>query len=201
MKISITSLFVAGLVLISTSGVGAANKNGNPGNGGNGSGKSNAVQTGNNTGVAKTTFKSNGTQTVSKSSSGQMGSSNGSQHSPAKFSNSQTSKNYHTQHGAKFSHGYFYSGKSHSHWSHYCYWERFGCYCYWCPCTSCYYYWCEPAACYYPVTYATTVAPSANVPLIAINNVNGNGSSINTASVGGGAPTQQPAIGSELPRP
>jgi hypothetical protein len=62
--------------------------------------------------------------------------------------------NYHVQHGVQFTHGYYYNGFNHTHWS-YCYWDsRYSCYLYYDPCCSCYYYWCQPARCYYPVCYA-----------------------------------------------
>ena len=61
--------------------------------------------------------------------------------------------NYHTTHGTRFQHGYFYRGHSHSHWTYQRYDSRYGCVCYYDPCCSCWYYWCEPASCYYPVTY------------------------------------------------
>ena len=68
--------------------------------------------------------------------------------------------NYHLTYGKSFSHGYFYPGKYHDHWSFKCWWPKYGCYTYWCPSTSCYYYWCEPANCYYPVSYCSYAAPT-----------------------------------------
>jgi hypothetical protein len=61
--------------------------------------------------------------------------------------------NYHQNYGTRFAHGYFYSGRSHNHWSYSRYDSRYGCTCYYDPCCSCWYYWCEPVSCYYPVTY------------------------------------------------
>ena len=69
--------------------------------------------------------------------------------------------NYHLTSGKSFSHGYFYPGKSHNHWTYQCYWNKYGCNCYWCPYTSCYYYWCEPSCCYYPISYVTVAPPVA----------------------------------------
>src|SRR5437870_8071136 len=61
--------------------------------------------------------------------------------------------NYHLSHGVKFSHGYFYRGLNHYHWSHRYYDSKFDRYCYYDPCTCCYYYWCQPYQCYYPCDY------------------------------------------------
>jgi hypothetical protein len=60
---------------------------------------------------------------------------------------------YHLQHGTKFSQGYFFKGKQHTHWTSRSFDKRYGCWTYYCPSTCCSYYWCEPACCYYPVTY------------------------------------------------
>src|SRR4051812_1189709 len=60
-----------------------------------------------------------------------------------------STSNYHLNFGKSFSHGFFYEGKNHNHWTYSCYWSKFGCQCYWCPSTLCYYYWCEPKCCYY----------------------------------------------------
>jgi hypothetical protein len=68
--------------------------------------------------------------------------------------------NYHLNYGKSFSHGFYYPGKFHDHWSFKCWWPKYGCYTYWCPSTSCYYYWSEPANCYYPVSYASYAAPT-----------------------------------------
>ncbi len=63
-------------------------------------------------------------------------------------------KDYHLTYGVKSKQGfYYYKGYSHSHWSHQCWYPKYGCNCYWCPCTLVYYYWCVPDECYYPVTY------------------------------------------------
>ena len=61
--------------------------------------------------------------------------------------------NYHLTNGTRFDHGYFYRGRSHSHWSSQRYDARYGCTCYYDPCCSTWYYWCQPANCYYPVSY------------------------------------------------
>jgi hypothetical protein len=65
-------------------------------------------------------------------------------------------KDYHRTHGVSFKHGYFYKGKTHTHWSHSCWSPRYGCNIYWCPSTCCWYYWCQPYNCYFPVSYCPT---------------------------------------------
>ncbi len=61
--------------------------------------------------------------------------------------------NYHLQHGHSFSHGYYYIGPNHYHWSHH-YWDnRYGCYLYYDPGLRMYYYWHAPHYCFYPITY------------------------------------------------
>src|SRR5207302_3218553 len=55
--------------------------------------------------------------------------------------------------GTKFSHGYFYPGKYHDHWSFSCWDARYRCRLYWDSGCFCYYYWCPVAACYYAVRY------------------------------------------------
>jgi len=73
------------------------------------------------------------------------------------------SKPYLQTFGKSFSHGTFYPGKSHNHWTYQCYSSKYGCNCYWCPYTTCYYYWCEPKCCYYPISYVAS-APPVQVP-------------------------------------
>jgi hypothetical protein len=75
------------------------------------------------------------------------------------------SKGYHHNFGKSFSHGFFYPGKSHNHWSYQCYSPKYGCTCYWCPSTTCYYYWCEPKCCYYPISYVTFAPPVCAPPI------------------------------------
>ncbi len=89
---------------------------------------------------------------------------------PAKFKTAPhvVAKNYHLTAGKSFSHGYCYPGHHHHHWSHYCWWPRFGCYTYWDPCTCGYYYWSPVHTCYYPVSYATVVAPVASTNVIDV---------------------------------
>src|SRR5438105_4497679 len=66
---------------------------------------------------------------------------------PTSFRNTRKlDKTYHTTHGREFSHGRFYEGRNHYHWTHYTWWPRFGCYTYWCPSSSCYYYYSETAS-------------------------------------------------------
>jgi hypothetical protein len=108
-------------------------------------------------------------------------------------------RDYHLTHGRSFQYGYFYPGRSHYHWTHYCWWPRFGCYTYWCPSTSCYYYYSETASCYYPVSYAETVTPTASNQLIDIN-VNNNNNNNNT-NVVNAAPTVPTAVPVPVPTP
>jgi len=92
---------------------------------------------------------------------GMSSSSGGGSHKSAMsagkpFGNGNVAKstnNYHLQHGNKFSQGYFYKGKQHTHWTSRSYNKQYGCWTYYCPSTRCSYYWCEPACCYYPVSY------------------------------------------------
>lgn len=72
--------------------------------------------------------------------------------------------NYHLTKGTKFSQGYFYQGKNHSHWTCHRWDARYGCTCYFDPCCSCWYYWCEIDICYYPVTYCPHQVYSGTVP-------------------------------------
>lgn len=70
---------------------------------------------------------------------------------------------YHLQFGKSFSHGFYYPGKSHSHWSYWGYSKTYGVNCYWCPYTKSYYYWHESSSRYYPVSYIGS-APPVRVP-------------------------------------
>ena len=67
---------------------------------------------------------------------------------------------YYKNHGKKFSHGYFYHGRDHRHWSYRGWSKRYGCYCYWDSGCRCWYYWSEPKCCYYPISYATVCTPT-----------------------------------------
>jgi hypothetical protein len=70
------------------------------------------------------------------------------------------SSSFLNSHGTKFSGGYCYMGKDHSHWTYSCYSTGYGCNFYWCPYACCYYYWCEPAGCYYPYSYIKVCPPT-----------------------------------------
>jgi hypothetical protein len=70
------------------------------------------------------------------------------------------SSGYHTRHGHKFSHGYYYRGRDHSHWTHRRYWAKYRTTCYWDPGTRGWYYWCPSRACYYPVSYIAVEPPA-----------------------------------------
>jgi hypothetical protein len=87
-----------------------------------------------------------------------------SYNSRGNYSSHDSHYNYHHDYGTRFSHGYYYYGRNHDHWTHRYYWPRYGCDCYWCPSTSCWYYWCEPRCCYLPVScieYAPPVIQSS----------------------------------------
>ena len=83
--------------------------------------------------------------------------------------------NYHMKNGTKFSHGYYYKGQYHNHWSKYCWNSSYGCYLYYDPCCFSWYYWCPVAFCYYPVSYCpygtyywgTEVVATADAPVTA----------------------------------
>ena len=77
-----------------------------------------------------------------------------------KFNNSKAVANYHLTVGKSFSHGYYYPGKNHCHWTNYCWWPSFNCFVNWDPCTLCYYYWCPADNCFYPISYAQIVVPT-----------------------------------------
>ncbi|HEX3314825.1 MAG TPA: hypothetical protein VHR72_08045, partial [Gemmataceae bacterium] len=87
-----------------------------------------------------------------------------------KFKSPNKVANYNLKFGKTFAFGTYYQGKHHHHWTSYGWWSRFGCYVYWDPYVSCYYYWSDANQCYYPIAYADTVAPTANAPLIDIDN-------------------------------
>jgi opacity protein-like surface antigen len=70
------------------------------------------------------------------------------------------SKGYHLRYGHKFSHGYYYRGRDHHHWTHRRYWAKYRTTCYWDPGTRCWYYWCPSRACYYPVGYIAVEPPA-----------------------------------------
>jgi hypothetical protein len=63
--------------------------------------------------------------------------------------------------GHRFSHGYFYRGANHRHWTSRCWSRRYGCACYRCPSAHSWYYWCAPQGCYYPVSYIRMAPPCA----------------------------------------
>jgi|SRR6516165_383210 hypothetical protein len=67
---------------------------------------------------------------------------------------------YFSHYGTKFSHGYYYKGSHHRHWTSW-YWNpSWGCWFYWCPSTCCYYYWYAPTGCFYPASYAEYAPPT-----------------------------------------
>jgi hypothetical protein len=68
-------------------------------------------------------------------------------------------RSYHETRGEKFSHGYFYRGRDHFHWTYRYFWSRYGCDCFYCPSTCCWYYWYEPKGCYFPTSYINFATP------------------------------------------
>jgi hypothetical protein len=70
------------------------------------------------------------------------------------------STGYHLRHGHKFSHGYYYRGRDHGHWTHRRYWPKYHTTCYWDPGTRGWYYWSPAQACYYPISYITVAPPA-----------------------------------------
>jgi hypothetical protein len=74
---------------------------------------------------------------------------------------------YSQSRGTSFSHGHYYSGRDHYHWTYRYYWQRYGCDCYYCPSTCGWYYWCEPRCCYYPVSYINYAPPSSSAAAAA----------------------------------
>jgi hypothetical protein len=63
------------------------------------------------------------------------------------------------RHGTRFAGGYCYKGRHHCHWTHRCWWDRYGCCTYWCPSAQSWYYWYETDRCFYPVSYIETATP------------------------------------------
>ncbi len=123
-----------------------------------------------------TSHSNHSSQGQSQSGKGQMDHKD-SKHGDSKQGRSGSERNYHTEHGKKFSHGYFYYGKEHSHWSYSCWFPRYSCECYYCPSACCWYYWCEPRCSYLPVTCIETAPPSV---LTTVNVQNTNTAVANT---------------------
>jgi hypothetical protein len=97
----------------------------------------------------------------SHSSQGTPKNGGGSYHPMNQGSGVHPNKNFYAMnHGKPFSHGFFYPGKEHHHWTYYCWWDKYHCNCYWCPYTCCWYYWCPSAVCYYPVSYVNIAPPT-----------------------------------------
>src|SRR5262249_241266 len=88
-----------------------------------------------------------------------------------------------------FNGGLCFKGKNHCHWTYYCWYPSYSCYCYWCPYSCCYYYWCEPQQCYYPISYITTAPPTTTVSQ-AVNGQNTGGSPGRTQAQGAPAGPQ-----------
>jgi hypothetical protein len=69
---------------------------------------------------------------------------------------------YHQVHGTRFSHGYYYRGIHHRHWSRTVWSARHRCYFFYDPWCRAYFYWCRPAGCYFPVSYFKTAPPDGS---------------------------------------
>ena len=65
----------------------------------------------------------------------------------------QPSGHYYVNHGHQFSHGWYYTGRHHCHWSYHYWYVSFGCWIYYDPDLYCWYYFCVPLDCYYPISY------------------------------------------------
>lgn len=72
---------------------------------------------------------------------------------------SSSGKSFQQQFGKSFSHGFYFQGRSHNHWTYSGYSSKFGCICYWCPHTHSYYYWSQSAGNYYPLSYIGFAPP------------------------------------------
>jgi hypothetical protein len=141
----ILSVVVAGVSI----GAAVAGPGGGKGPGGNGGGNGGGKPSGGN---SHPSFPSHVSHSPSNNHWGMSSSFKGS--------NFSSKGNYHVNFGKSFSHGFFYQGKNHNHWSFSCYWPKYGCNTYWCPSACCYYYWCEPASCYYPISYVSYAPPT-----------------------------------------
>jgi len=86
---------------------------------------------------------------------------------------------YCKEHGVKFSHGFFYVGKAHKHFTEKWHDYRFGIELFWDPHARSPYYWCEGHGVYYPLRYIDTVPHTAKGPGPVVNG---------KAVVGGAAP-------------
>jgi hypothetical protein len=113
---------------------------------------------------------------------------NGSGSSKNSFSN------YHQTFGTKFSHGYFYKGNHHRHWTSWYWSPSYGCYFYWCPYASCYYYWSAPQQCYYPVSYIAVAPPSLAPVATAAAAANAAATTSQVVNVNNGTPPLPGAV-------
>jgi hypothetical protein len=66
---------------------------------------------------------------------------------------------YHTVHGTKFSHGYYYRGHHHRHWTYTTWNAKYRTRFYWDPSAEAWYYWSSKQEIYYPVSYIETAPP------------------------------------------
>jgi hypothetical protein len=68
-------------------------------------------------------------------------------------------KPYHLVHGIKFSKGYYYKGKNHSHWSHQYHWSKYDTMAYFDPGLQTWYYYAEDRDAYLPVSLIKVAPP------------------------------------------
>ncbi|HEV3204666.1 MAG TPA: hypothetical protein VGY77_09790 [Gemmataceae bacterium] len=138
----------------------------------------------------------NGSRNSNSGQSVQSSYRTGSSSSSKVFQGSNSGKfsNYNLTYGTKFSHGYFYKGSQHCHWTSWYWNSTCGCYFYWCPSACSYYYWYAPTCCYYPASYVeyaqpTCYAQPAPSTIVTVN-VAGNGpvAAVETPPSPGSAP-------------
>lgn len=79
-------------------------------------------------------------------------------HTP-KFATNVHVGNYGKLHGVKFSHGLFFQGHKHHHWTKRAWIAKYGTWGWFDPSTSGWFYWHATKAAYYPVSYITTAPP------------------------------------------
>ncbi len=111
---------------------------------------------------------------------------------------------YHTRFGTRFSHGYYYSGRDHNHWTYRYFWQQYNCDCYFCPSTSCWYYWCGTRGAYLPVSCINQAPPTqvAAAAAAAASSSNAVVAPTVVTNVIGSTPTPVPVpLPSDLPPP
>jgi len=69
-------------------------------------------------------------------------------------------KGYHSKHGVRFSHGFYYSGRHHNHWTWSYYSRSYKARFFYSPGARSWYYWHGPSRRYYPTSYISMAAPT-----------------------------------------